>query len=89
MGDVFGRAKPLKGDALDQRGLAFGPVGLPLPFRGGVGTNKAGGDIVDRDAPGAEFVGELAGEADLGGLGRGVGLDAGQADAETRRRSRY
>lgn len=83
MGDVVGRAQALEGDAFDQGRLAFGAVGLPLALSGGVGADEAGGDVVDRDAPGAELVGELAGEADLGGLGGGVGLDAGEADAET------
>jgi len=45
-------------------------------------AREAGRDIVDGAPKGAELVRELARQADLRRLRRGVGLDAGEADAE-------
>ena len=59
-------------------------VRLPLPLGRRVGAHEAGRDVVDRDAPRAELMRQLPGEADLRGLGRRVGLDAGQADPQAR-----
>ena len=72
------------GDALHQLGLALLAVALPLPLGRRVGQDEPGSDAVDRDAERAELVRHLPGEADLAGLGAGVGLDAGQADAAAR-----
>src|SRR4030095_4630361 len=82
MGDVLRFAEAAHGDALDHRLLALGPVGLPLPLVVGAGAQKARRHGVDRDAVRSELVRELAHQAELGGPGGGVGLDAGQADAE-------
>ena len=82
MGDVLGRAQALQRDRLDEALLPLLAIGLPLPLRRRIGADEAGRDIVDGDAPGAELMGELARQADLRRLGRGIGLDAGQADAE-------
>ena len=82
VGDVVGRAEPLQRDAIDERALALLAVRLPLPLGRRVGAHEARRDVVDGDAPRPELVGELAREADLRRLGRRVGLDAGQADAQ-------
>src|SRR5262245_45266343 len=82
MGDVLGAAETLQRDRVDQAALTFLAIGLPLPLGRRVGADEARRHIVDRDAPGPEFVGELPGQADLRRLGGGVGLDAGQADLE-------
>src|SRR6266508_1806676 len=84
MGDVLRLAQAAHGDALDHRLLAFWPVGLPLPLVVGAGAQEARRHGVDRDAARPELVGELAHQAELRGLGRGVGLDSGQADAQAR-----
>ena len=55
---------------------------LPLPLGRGVGADEARRDAVDGDPEGPELVGQLAGQADLAGLGAGIGLDAGEADAQ-------
>ena len=55
---------------------------LPLPLGGRVGADEARRDVVDGDVPGPELMGELARQPDLPGLGAGIGLDAGEADAE-------
>src|SRR5215207_8060468 len=82
MGDVLRLAQAAHGDALDHRLLALRSVGLPLPLVVGAGAQKARRHGVDRDAVGPELVRELAHQAELGCLGGGVGLDAGQADAK-------
>ena len=82
MGDVVGASGAFDGDAVDEPLLAFRAHRMPLLFAGGVGADEAGGDAVDGDAEGAEFVGKLADEADLSRFGGGVGLDSGEADAE-------
>src|SRR5690606_13400767 len=76
-------AQLFEGDALDQCLLTCLTITFPLAFGGGVGTHKPRRDIIDRNSPGAEFVGKLPGEANLSGFGGGIRLDAGQADAET------
>src|SRR6266704_3232170 len=86
VGDVGGLAQPAHRDAVDQCPLAVGAVALPLPDAGRVRQHEAGGDAVDRDPERAELACHLAGEADLGGLRAGVGLDPGLADAEPGRR---
>ena len=53
----------------------------PTASRGGVGQHEPGRDAVHRDAGPASSCGHLPGEPDLPGLGAGVGLDAGPADA--------
>ena len=68
-------------DVLQQRPLAVGAVAVPLGLGGRVGEHEPRRDAVDGDAERAQLVGHLPGEADLAGLRRGVGLDAGEADA--------
>src|SRR5262249_36839033 len=82
MRDVLGLAEAAQRDALDQPLLALGTVGLPLPRGRRVGAHEAGRDVVDGDAELPELMRQLAGQADLRRLGRGVGLNAGEADAE-------
>ena len=82
-GDVVGRAEPLQRDVLKQPLLALLAHRLPLPLGGRIGADEARRDVVDGDVPRPELVRELARQADLPGLGAGIGLDAGQADAET------
>ena len=84
MGDVVGRAESLEGDVVDERRLTCFAVGLPLFFSRGVGADEAGGDVVDGDLPRAKLVGKLPRQANLGCFGRGISLDAGEADAQPR-----
>src|SRR5579864_7779651 len=79
VGDVRGAAQPAHRDALHQLLLALLAVAVPLPLRGRVGEDEPGRYAVDRDAELPELVRHLPGEPDLGRLGAGVGLDAGQA----------
>ncbi len=74
----------LERDAFDQQALALGAVGLPLLPGRRVGQHESRRHAVDRDAERAELVAELARQADQARLGRGIGLDAGLADAEAR-----
>ena len=53
-----------------------------MPLVVGAGAQEARRHGVDRDAARPELVGELAHQAELRCLGRGVGLDSGQADAQ-------
>lgn len=80
--DILGRAQSLQGDVLQKLSLSLGAHRLVLPLRRRVREHEAGSDIVDRDVPGAEFVGELSRQAYLAGLGAGIGLNAGQGDAK-------
>ena len=57
-------------------------VGVPLPLVVGAGRHEARRHRVDRDAERPQFLGELLHQPDLAVLGRGIGLDAGQAGGE-------
>ena len=59
-----------------------GAIAFPLPLGRRIGAHEAGRDRVDGDAELPELVGELPGQSDLARLGRGIGLNAGEADAE-------
>src|ERR1700757_2821616 len=61
--------------------LTFLAVAVPLSLGSRVREHESGCDAVDGDAVRPEFVSHLAREADLAGFRRGVGLDAGEADA--------
>src|SRR5260221_562850 len=84
IGDVLGRTKPLQRDAIDERPLPVGAVGLPLPFGGSVGAHESRCNVVDRYAPRSQLVRELPCEADLRCFRRRIRLDASQADTEPR-----
>ena len=77
----YGVAGPAGRDVLEQGLLAVLAVAVPLRLGGRVREHESGCDAVDGDAERPQLVCHLPGEADLAGLGRGVGLDAGEADA--------
>jgi len=82
VGDVGGLTEPAGGDPGDQRPLPVRAVAVPLGLRGRVGQHEAGRDAVHGNPVRAELVRHLPGEAELAGLGGGVGLDARLADGQ-------
>src|SRR5919197_2249711 len=83
MGDVLWLAEPTHGDPLVHRLLTLRPIGLPLPLVIRACAQKARRHGVHGNAARPELVCQLAHEAELRRLGRGIRLDAGQADPET------
>src|SRR5450631_1154103 len=80
--DVVGRAESLCRDILEQLLPAVLAHRLPLLLGCRIGAYETRRDVVDGDVPGAEFMRELARQPDLASLGAGIGLNAGEADAE-------
>ena len=63
--------------------LTFIAIGRPLALVVGACPQETGGNRVDVDAERSKFMGQLPCQADQGGLCAGIGLNAGEADAET------
>ena len=80
--NVLHRAQAPQRDPFDERPLSLGAVRCPLRLGGRIRAHEPGRHVVDRDAPRSQLVGQLPGETDLRRLGRRVGLDPGETDAE-------
>ena len=81
--NIFRGAESLERDSIYQRLLSLCTTSLPLAFGVGVGPHETGRDAVDGNVPRAQLMSELARQADHGGFGGGIGLDAGQAYRES------
>ena len=75
-------AEPPSAIDSEQPRLPIGAGGVPLPLGRRIGAHEARRHVVDRDVPGPSSCASWRVRPICAGLGRGIGLDAGQADAE-------
>ena len=77
-----GRAHAPHGDTVGECAAEVLAVGIPLPLVVRAGGHEARRHGIDGDAERPQLLGELLHQPDLAVLGRGIGLDAGQAGGE-------